>query len=414
MLQRLDRGDGGVQFLGLVLGEIAHHQLARRGEIAPHRRQLARQQLGHGGFAVAVLAQQRDAVLRVEAERKIGEDGLARLIADRRAVHGDQRRRGFGRLGNADRSHELVGRHFDLRHLGQHLHAALRLRRLGRRRLEAVDEFLHVRARRVLFLGEGQVVGAGGGAGLDESIVAAGIELQLAPLQMQDEFAGGIQKVAVMADDQHGAAIAQEKILQPQHAFQVEIVGGLVQQQQVGCGEEDRRQRHAHAPAAGKFLAGAQLVFRRKAQAGQNFGGAGRRGIGVDGFQAVIDVAQLVAVGFVFGFGQQARALGVGFQHGVEQADIGAGRFLRHRAHLPGGGPTDVAVIGVQAAQDDVEQGGLAGAVAAHQPDAPPGGQVGGGAGEDFPARDPNDDVVYSQHLWGLITVLALEATPPL
>ena len=126
---------------------------------------------------------------------------------------------------------------------------------------------------------------------------------------MQDEFAGRVEQVAVMADDQHGAAIALDEILQPQHAFEIEIVGGLVQQQKIGRREQDRRQRHAHAPAAGKFAAGAQLVFRRKAQAGQNLGGAGRRGIGVDGFQAVIDVAQLVAVGFMFGLGQQARCV---------------------------------------------------------------------------------------------------------
>ena len=110
-----------------------------------------------------------------------------------------------------------------------------------------------------------------------------------------------------MADDQHGAAIALEEVLQPQHAFQVEIVGRLVQQQQIGGGEQDRRQRHAHAPAAGKFAAGPQLVFGRETQAGQNFGGAGRRGVGVDGVQPVIDLAQPMAVGFMFGFGQKVQ-----------------------------------------------------------------------------------------------------------
>ena len=148
-----------------------------------------------------------------------------------------------------------------------------------------------------------------GGAGLHEGVVAAGVERQLAALQMQDEFAASVEQIAVMADDQHGAAIALEEILQPQHAFEIEIVGGLVQQQQIGRREQDRRQRHAHAPAAGKFAAGAQLVFGGKAQAGQNLRGAGRRGIGVDGIQPRVDVAQLVAVGFMLGLGQQARCV---------------------------------------------------------------------------------------------------------
>ena len=88
----------------------------------------------------------------------------------------------------------------------------------------------------------------------------------------------------------------------------------------------------------------------------------------------------------------------IGLQHRVEQADIGAGRFLRHRADAPGAGPADLAVIGLQLAQDHLEQGGFARAVAPDQADAPAGGQVGGGAGQDFPARDPDRDIVDRQH----------------
>ena len=123
--------------------------------------------------------------------------------------------------------------------------------------------------------------------------------------------------------------------------------------------------------------AGPQLVFGGKTQTGQNFGGAGRRGVGVDRVQPVIDLAQPVAVGFMFGFGQKLQPFRIGLQHGVEQAGIGAGRFLRHRAHAPGRGPADLAVIGMQLAQDHLEQGGLARAVAADQADAPAGRQVG-------------------------------------
>ena len=162
-------------------------------------------------------------------------------------------------------------------------------------------------ARGFLLLGKGHVLGARRRAGGDESVVTAGVELQFSALQVQDEFAGGVQQVAVMADDQDGAAILLDEILQPQHAFQVEIIGGLVEQQKIGRGEQDRGQRHAHAPAAGKFAAGAELVFRRKTQSRQDLSGAGRRGIGVDRIQPVIDFAQLVAVGLMFGFRQKAQ-----------------------------------------------------------------------------------------------------------
>ena len=51
------------------------------------------------------------------------------------------------------------------------------------------------------------------------------------------------------------------------HAFEVEIVGRLVEQQKVGRCEQDRGQRHAHAPAAGELRAGPQLVRRPESPA---------------------------------------------------------------------------------------------------------------------------------------------------
>ena len=44
-------------------------------------------------------------------------------------------------------------------------------------------------------------------------------------------------------------------LLQPERAFEIEIVGRLVEQQQVGLGEQRGGERHAHAPAAGEFRA---------------------------------------------------------------------------------------------------------------------------------------------------------------
>jgi hypothetical protein len=104
----------------------------------------------------------------------------------------------------------------------------------------------------------------------------------------------------------------------------------------------------------------------------------------------------------MLGLGQQPGALGIGLQNRVDQADIGAGRFLRHRAHPPGIGPADLAVIGVKLPQDHLEQGGFSRAVAADQADAPARGKIGGGAGEDLPPRDPYHNIVDCQHLGAL------------
>ena len=46
------------------------------------------------------------------------------------------------------------------------------------------------------------------------------------------------------------ARIVRKMIFQPQRAFEVEIIGRLIQQQQIGSGKECCSKRDAHAPAA--------------------------------------------------------------------------------------------------------------------------------------------------------------------
>ena len=93
---------------------------------------------------------------------------------------------------------------------------------------------------------------------------------QLALIEMQNMVTNGIQHVAVMADDENGGRIFFQIINQPERAFQIEIVGRLVEEQKIRLGEEHRRQRHTHPPAAGKFRQSAVLRIMVKAQTGQN------------------------------------------------------------------------------------------------------------------------------------------------
>ena len=64
----LQRAVLGPQLLDLMLGEIADPQLGRADHLAGERRELAGEQLGEGRLAVAVGAEQRDPVVRVEAQ----------------------------------------------------------------------------------------------------------------------------------------------------------------------------------------------------------------------------------------------------------------------------------------------------------------------------------------------------------
>ena len=48
-----------------------------------------------------------------------------------------------------------------------------------------------------------------------------------------------------MGNGHHGARVFLKKALQPQNAFGVEVVGGLIEQQQVGMAQQEATQRHA-------------------------------------------------------------------------------------------------------------------------------------------------------------------------
>ena len=80
----------------------------------------------------------------------------------------------------------------------------------------------------------------------------------LEPLHMavalEGEDVGGdpVQEPAVVADDQHGAGKGEQRLLQRAQGLDIEVVGRLVQQQQVGAGLEHLGEMDSVALAAGE------------------------------------------------------------------------------------------------------------------------------------------------------------------
>ena len=106
-----------------------------------HRREPAGEQLHQRRLAVAVGAEQRDAVVVVDAQREPPQHRPARLVADRDVVERDDRRRQrLRRRRDLDRPHLLGDDGRDRLELGQQLQARLRLARLGGLGAEALDE----------------------------------------------------------------------------------------------------------------------------------------------------------------------------------------------------------------------------------------------------------------------------------
>ena len=72
-----------------------------------------------------------------------------------------------------------------------------------------------------------------------------------AVIELEDPAGHVVQEVAVMGDDQDGAGIIAQMAFQPVHALGVEVIGRLVEQQQIGLVEQQPAQRDAAFFTAG-------------------------------------------------------------------------------------------------------------------------------------------------------------------
>ena len=159
-----------------------------------------------------------------------------------------------------------------------------------------------------------------------------------------------------MADHDHGARIIRQMILEPQRAFEIEIVGGLVQQQKVGRRKQRRRERDAHAPAAGKFRTGPGLIGGGKSETAEDRSGAGRGGMRVDVHEPGLNVGDAGRIVRGFCLVHQRFAFKIGLQHDIDEAFRAVRGFLRETADAPAWRDGDAAGFGGQFAADRVKQ----------------------------------------------------------
>lgn len=129
---------------------------------------------------------------------------------------------------------------------------------------------------------------------LEVAAVVAGVGGHAAVLERGDVVDAGVHEGAVVADDENGAVVVGDKAAKPLDAFEVQVVGGLVQQQQVGMAQEKLGERDTHLPAAGELGARALKVGDLKAQAGQDLAGVALELVAAQVLKAVLDLAVLV------------------------------------------------------------------------------------------------------------------------
>jgi hypothetical protein len=399
-----------VEFL---LREIADVQSLAFGHGPGDGAHLARDGLDQCRLALAIGAQDADALAGQHRAVDAAQDG-ARLgvlhpvaetrVADRQHRIGDVA--GFlefeGEVGLGQQRRDLL-------HALQGLDAALRLLGLAGLGLEAVDELLQVGDLLLLLAEGGLLLLHVQRAHLLELAVVAAIARQLGIDDVQRDVGDGIQEFPVVADDDHRAGIALQPRLEPDQGVEVQVVGGLVEQQQVARAHQRAGQLQAHAPAAREAVDRQVELVRLEAQPqdqglgarhGVVLAGIGQVGVGVGERHADVGV---VGLGLVAGLGDRQRLAqfdqaGIAADHEIGRRLAGLRHVLRHLRHAPLPGQREVAAILVQGAVEQGEQGRLAGAVAADQADALAGieGDV-GTVEQDFGAP-AQDDVLQMDH----------------
>mmetsp|Transcript_2154 Transcript_2154/g.6231 ORF Transcript_2154/g.6231 Transcript_2154/m.6231 type:complete len:639 (-) Transcript_2154:12-1928(-) len=284
-----------VELVLRVLVVLADAQVAVAHHVALDGSDPAEHELEQRGLARAVWPHEGDARVEVDAEVEVlvevvlllarvaeahvleATDGRGQGVALGEAEPVD----GVGRhLGREPRLHHLVN---DLL-LGLGLLAHVGVGAAGR------DELLDVLDVRLLLLVALHLVGLVLLARAHEDLVVAAVVLELALVgEVHDVGADAVEEVLRVGDDQQALVVGGEVVLEPHAGAQVQVVGGLVQEQD-GRGDEERLgEGHAHAPAARHVLCHLVHLRLREPEAVEQLAGALLKGGGVELLQLLVE-----------------------------------------------------------------------------------------------------------------------------
>ncbi len=205
----------------------------------------------------------------------------------------------------------LLGRNLDALDALQLLDAALHLLGLGGLVAEAGDEGFELADPVLLVFVGGLKLRAALGLLLFVAGEAAGVEVQPLVPQLGDFAHGDVEEVAVVGDQDEGVGVGGEIAFEPVAGFQVEMIGGLVEKEDVGLGEEQLGEGDAHLPAAGELLGAALPIALGEAEAGKDGAGLGFDAVAVAGAELAFGALETVGYLGVLGAG------GIEFGHAM-------------------------------------------------------------------------------------------------
>ena len=393
----LQHRESGIELPLLVLREVglaqAHRppdragaRLLRAGQ-GPHQRGLARAVLAHHGQPVVALHLQVDSRVHLQVAVAPGQPGA-----------GQRHPAAARRIGQRQLDGRRLHGPLAARQLLQVADPALHQPRLGGGGAKAADERLDPFDLFLL-----QLVRLGVGADLLgprplEVGVAARIGAQPAVADLQHALAAAVQELPVVGDHHEAAVAPRQEALQPFARRQVQVVGGLVEEQQVGAAQQHPSQRDPHLPAAGQLAdrpVAVRLLETQAAHDDADLAVAFVVAAALQPFEALPVRGEHLLAGISVGHAPLQR-LGLG-RHRVQVAE-GPLQLLDDRPPRPGRGvagpglgqvaharaalQAHAAGVRGKLAGGHAQQRALAAAVGTGQRDTVSPGQRGAGAGE--------------------------------
>ena len=174
---------------------------------------------------------------------------------------------------------EAMIRQFDAIDLFQFLDAALHLFGFGRLVTEAIDEYFQLLdAFPLIAIRRFELLHALGFRG-QRIFVVAGIKMDALVPYLSNLVNGDVEKIAVVRDQHKSVRIMRQILFQPVAGFEIEMVGGLVQEQQVWFLQQQLGQGDAHLPASGEFFCSAMPIFLAESEAHEHASDLGLNGV---------------------------------------------------------------------------------------------------------------------------------------
>ena len=181
-----------------------------------------------------------------------------------------------------------------------------------------------------------------------------------------------VEKLPIVRDEQKRSRVAPQPDLQPHDRIEIQMVRGLVEEEQIRGRGESPCQRGAHSPAAGQSVERSRLVAWRKAETTQNAARVRIGRISVDGLQVRVCSGLGVRVAARLGVCESRpnrRNSRIAAYHVVDQGHIPWRCFLSDSRGGDAGGQVDGAAIGLELAEQQRDEARLAGTVHSYHTD---------------------------------------------